>query len=324
MRSALVTGSSTGIGRADRAAARPGRLARLRRCAPAGGRGVVAGGGLGAADASDARRDRPARRSRLRRSRLRVRGRRRPRRAGQQRRDRRAQPAGDAADRGLSPPDRGQPRRSGRRDPGDAAADPQGARPHRLHQLDRRTHCLPAGRCLPRRQVRDRGGRGRFRQELRPWGISVSIVEPGSIDTPIWERGEQEIDAIAERAPDREQLYGSAMSRYRKASKGLAERGIPPTKVAETIEHALSAHRPRTRYLVGARCQGPGAGQGHHAGAALRSHRRSHPGNLTQAPRSVPPILAVNRLTGQSTRTQGNICAQRLYSSTRPTTRGGT
>ena len=33
-----------------------------------------------------------------------------------------------------------------------------------------------------------------FRQELRPWGISVSIVEPGSIDTPIWERGERTAD----------------------------------------------------------------------------------------------------------------------------------
>jgi NAD(P)-dependent dehydrogenase (short-subunit alcohol dehydrogenase family) len=90
-----------------------------------------------------------------------------------------------------------------------------------------------------------------FRQELRPWGISVSIVEPGSIDTPIWERGEQEIDAIAERVPDREQLYGPAIAAYRKASKSLAERGIPPAKVVETIEHALVARRPRTRYLVG-------------------------------------------------------------------------
>ena len=35
-----------------------------------------------------------------------------------------------------------------------------------------------------------------FRQELRPWGISVSIVEPGSIDTPIWERGDREIEAL--------------------------------------------------------------------------------------------------------------------------------
>ena len=40
-----------------------------------------------------------------------------------------------------------------------------------------------------------------FRQELRPWGISVSIVEPGSIDTPIWERGEGEADEIGQRAP---------------------------------------------------------------------------------------------------------------------------
>lgn len=90
-----------------------------------------------------------------------------------------------------------------------------------------------------------------FRQELRPWKISVSLVEPGSIDTPIWERGDREADAIGERAPAREELYGEAMSAYRKASRSLAERGIPPAKVAETIEHALSARRPRTRYLVG-------------------------------------------------------------------------
>ena len=41
-----------------------------------------------------------------------------------------------------------------------------------------------------------------FRQELRPWGISVSIVEPGSIATPIWERGVGEADALLERAAD--------------------------------------------------------------------------------------------------------------------------
>jgi NAD(P)-dependent dehydrogenase (short-subunit alcohol dehydrogenase family) len=91
-----------------------------------------------------------------------------------------------------------------------------------------------------------------FRQELRPWGILVSIVEPGSIDTPIWERGEREADAIGERAhPDQEDLYGKAIAGYRKVVKNLAERGIPPEKVAEVVEHALSASRPRSRYLVG-------------------------------------------------------------------------
>jgi NAD(P)-dependent dehydrogenase (short-subunit alcohol dehydrogenase family) len=88
-----------------------------------------------------------------------------------------------------------------------------------------------------------------FRQELRSWGISVAIVEPGSIDTPIWERGERTADELAH--PRREELYGGPIESYRKVVKQLAERGISPEKVAKTIEHALSAGRPRTRYLVG-------------------------------------------------------------------------
>jgi NAD(P)-dependent dehydrogenase (short-subunit alcohol dehydrogenase family) len=90
-----------------------------------------------------------------------------------------------------------------------------------------------------------------FRQELRPWGIAVSIVEPGSIDTPIWERGERIADEVGERSPQREALYGRAIERYRKVVRDTAERGISPEKVAGTIEHALSARRPRSRYLVG-------------------------------------------------------------------------
>lgn len=90
-----------------------------------------------------------------------------------------------------------------------------------------------------------------FRQELRPWSIPVSIVEPGSIDTPIWERGERIADEVKERSPQREALYGRAVERYRKVVRDTAERGISPDKVAGVIEHALSARRPRSRYLVG-------------------------------------------------------------------------
>jgi NAD(P)-dependent dehydrogenase (short-subunit alcohol dehydrogenase family) len=91
-----------------------------------------------------------------------------------------------------------------------------------------------------------------FRQELRPWGISVSIVEPGSIDTPIWDRGNRAADEVGERAPAaQEALYGRAIEGYRKVVKQTAERGIPPAKVAAAVEHALSARRPRVRYLVG-------------------------------------------------------------------------
>jgi len=96
-----------------------------------------------------------------------------------------------------------------------------------------------------------------FRQELRPWGISVSVVEPGSIATPIWERGQAEVDAIAGRAGDgQEDLYGKAIEAYREVARKTGARSIPPEKVAEKIEHALSARRPRVRYLVGADARG--------------------------------------------------------------------
>jgi NAD(P)-dependent dehydrogenase (short-subunit alcohol dehydrogenase family) len=96
-----------------------------------------------------------------------------------------------------------------------------------------------------------------FRQELRPWGIKVSIVEPGSIATPIWERGMDEADAVEERAGDGHvDLYGKSAAAYREVAMKTAARGIPPERVAIKIEHALSARRPRTRYLVGADARG--------------------------------------------------------------------
>jgi NAD(P)-dependent dehydrogenase (short-subunit alcohol dehydrogenase family) len=96
-----------------------------------------------------------------------------------------------------------------------------------------------------------------FRQELRPWGIEVAIVEPGSIATPIWDRGLEEVDSLAGRAhTSHADLYGEAIETYRKVAMKTGERGIPPQKVATKIEHALTARRPRTRYLVGADARG--------------------------------------------------------------------
>jgi len=92
-----------------------------------------------------------------------------------------------------------------------------------------------------------------FRRELRPWDISVSVVEPGSIATEIWERGQNEADAFLARLPaDQVELYGKSMEAYREVARQTAARGIAPEKVTKAIAHALTASRPRTRYLVGA------------------------------------------------------------------------
>jgi len=90
-----------------------------------------------------------------------------------------------------------------------------------------------------------------FRQELRPWGLRVAIVEPGSIDTPIWDRGQRTSEEVETRSPQTNLLYGAAIAKYRELVRATAERGIPPEKVAKAIAHALESDRPRTRYLVG-------------------------------------------------------------------------
>jgi len=90
-----------------------------------------------------------------------------------------------------------------------------------------------------------------FRQELRPWGIEVAIIEPGSIDTPIWGRGQEKAEEIEAKSPQTSLLYGAALEKFRKVIEDTAERGIPPEKVAKAIAHALESSRPKTRYLVG-------------------------------------------------------------------------
>jgi NAD(P)-dependent dehydrogenase (short-subunit alcohol dehydrogenase family) len=90
-----------------------------------------------------------------------------------------------------------------------------------------------------------------FRQELRPWGIEVAIIEPGSIDTPIWDRGQEKATEVEAKSPQTNLLYGAAIEKFRKVIEDTAERGIRPEKVAKAIAHALESSRPKTRYLVG-------------------------------------------------------------------------
>jgi NAD(P)-dependent dehydrogenase (short-subunit alcohol dehydrogenase family) len=96
-----------------------------------------------------------------------------------------------------------------------------------------------------------------FRQELRPWGIKVIVIEPGSIATPLWDRGDAEVDVLGKRAGEgHADLYGKTIETYRHLARKTGARGIPPEKVAAKIERALTTRRPRTRYLVGADAKG--------------------------------------------------------------------
>lgn len=91
-----------------------------------------------------------------------------------------------------------------------------------------------------------------LRVELRPSGIKVSLIEPGSIATPIWEKGDATFDELVAALPQEgRDRYGKAMERARKLASATGKRGIDPVKVAKRIEHALTAKNPHSRYLVG-------------------------------------------------------------------------
>jgi len=91
-----------------------------------------------------------------------------------------------------------------------------------------------------------------LRLELRRWGIAVSVVEPGSVKTPIWEKTEAEADRLAERAGARlDELYGRDLAAFRAMAHRQAEQGMPVQKVVRAVVHALTSRRPRTRYPLG-------------------------------------------------------------------------
>ena len=46
-------------------------------------------------------------------------------------------------------------------------------------------------------------------------------------------------------------LYGDAFTVMRAAAKEFEEAGIPPDEVAKFVDHALTANKPKTRYVVG-------------------------------------------------------------------------
>ncbi len=91
-----------------------------------------------------------------------------------------------------------------------------------------------------------------LRVELRPWGILVSIVEPGNVATPIWEKSLAATDEILRKLPQRaHDLYGPAITAVRKVAVIAPKIGISPDIVARAVAHALTAEKPRTHYLVG-------------------------------------------------------------------------
>jgi NAD(P)-dependent dehydrogenase (short-subunit alcohol dehydrogenase family) len=92
-----------------------------------------------------------------------------------------------------------------------------------------------------------------LRLELKPWEIPVVLVEPAQTDTDMWRTADTLVDDTAAALPTTaRELYHRHLQGLKKSLPLSQKLAGPPQKVAAVVEEALTARRPRARYVVGA------------------------------------------------------------------------
>jgi NAD(P)-dependent dehydrogenase (short-subunit alcohol dehydrogenase family) len=91
-----------------------------------------------------------------------------------------------------------------------------------------------------------------LRQELAPWGIRVVLVEPATINSGAADKVTRDAAAaMAAADPGARALYEGAFGGMLQVLERREAKGSPPDVAAVTITRALTARRPRAVYLSG-------------------------------------------------------------------------
>ena len=91
-----------------------------------------------------------------------------------------------------------------------------------------------------------------LRIELAPAGVSVSLIEAGSVRTPIWKKGRDRRNTMLERlGPNPRSHYRAALERLFAITEAEERDSMPVDVVTTAIAHALIDRKPRAHYLLG-------------------------------------------------------------------------
>ena len=91
-----------------------------------------------------------------------------------------------------------------------------------------------------------------LRMELSPWKIPVVIVEPAQTDTDMWRTADSMVAELeAGLTPEHRDLYAKHIAGMKKMIPMSQKMAVPAEKVSAVVEEALTARRPRARYVVG-------------------------------------------------------------------------
>ena len=87
-----------------------------------------------------------------------------------------------------------------------------------------------------------------LRRELAPFGIEVSLIVPGNIKTPIWGKGKASLLSLSQNVGE---PYRQAFEACASTLERLGPLGLPPEAVAKVIGKALTDNKPKVRYTIG-------------------------------------------------------------------------
>jgi NAD(P)-dependent dehydrogenase (short-subunit alcohol dehydrogenase family) len=90
-----------------------------------------------------------------------------------------------------------------------------------------------------------------LRAELAPFKIKVVLIEPGAIATPIWDRGRDAADQVQSQNPEINVRYSQQIEAAAKVANRLARSGLDASVAAKVILDALQDDNPRPRQVVG-------------------------------------------------------------------------
>lgn len=83
-----------------------------------------------------------------------------------------------------------------------------------------------------------------FRRELLVYGIDAIAIGPGSVKTPIWDKAED----MNKNQPYANTVWAKPIEKFADVMLKGGREGLEPEVIGETIEKALTADKPKARY----------------------------------------------------------------------------
>lgn len=91
-----------------------------------------------------------------------------------------------------------------------------------------------------------------LRRELKEFGVKVISINPGSVQTPVWSKGDAWGKEMARHCPPEAiRVYLKSLKKFEARVQESARKAIDASEVVKEIVLALEEENPRTHYFVG-------------------------------------------------------------------------